>query len=68
LEYNIVGTSQWAVIGFAIGMFLGMDYSGATPISKPTEIDREYPTMIILLCVCLILLIVLTVLGLVLGG
>jgi ubiquinone/menaquinone biosynthesis C-methylase UbiE len=68
LEYTIIGMSQWAVIGFAIGMFLGMDYSGATPISKPTEIDREYPTMIILLGVCLILLIVLTVLGLVLGG
>lgn len=68
LEYTIVGMSQWAVIGFAIGMFLGMDYSGSTPISKPTDIDREYPTMIILLGVCLILLLVLTVIGLVLGG
>ncbi|MHA2247115.1 MAG: hypothetical protein ACXADY_19375 [Candidatus Hodarchaeales archaeon] len=68
LEYTIIGMSQWAVIGFAIGMFLGMDYSGATPISKPTEIDREYPTMIILLGVCIILLLVLTVIGLVLGG
>ncbi|UCG01944.1 MAG: methyltransferase domain-containing protein [Candidatus Heimdallarchaeota archaeon] len=68
LEYTLVGMSQWAVIGFAIGMFLGMDYSGATPISKPTEIDEEYPTMIILLGISLILLLVLTVIGLILGG
>ncbi|MFX0210378.1 MAG: hypothetical protein ACFFDT_30645, partial [Candidatus Hodarchaeota archaeon] len=68
LEYTLIGMSQWAVIGFAIGMFLGMDYSGATPISKPTEIDEEYPTMIILLGICLILLLVLTGIGLILGG
>ncbi|MFW9903789.1 MAG: corrinoid protein-associated methyltransferase CpaM [Candidatus Thorarchaeota archaeon] len=68
LEYTIVGIAQWVVIGFALGTFLGMDYSGATPISKPTEIDEEYPTMIILLGGCLILLLVLTGIGLVLGG
>lgn len=62
---TLIGTSQWLVIGFAMGHFQGMDYSGASPISKPTEIDNEYPTMIIILGISLIILLVLTGLGLV---
>lgn len=62
---SLIGASQWLVIGFAMGHFQGMDYSGATPISKPTDIDTEYPTLIILLGISLIILLVLTGLGLV---
>ncbi|MFX1507112.1 MAG: hypothetical protein ACFFDC_13615 [Promethearchaeota archaeon] len=64
--YNgtLIGTRQWIVIGFAMGHFQGMDYSGATPISKPTNIDEEYPTMIIILGISLIVLLILTGLGL----
>jgi ubiquinone/menaquinone biosynthesis C-methylase UbiE len=57
---NLFSISQWFVIGFAMGHFLGMDYSGATPISKPTDIDNEYSTMIILLGISLIIFLVLT--------
>jgi hypothetical protein len=68
LDFKLIGIGQWSVIGFIIGIFLGMDYSGATPISQPTEIDQEYPTMIILLGVCLFVLLLLIVIGLVIGG
>ncbi|MFW9856832.1 MAG: corrinoid protein-associated methyltransferase CpaM [Candidatus Thorarchaeota archaeon] len=57
---TLIETGQWLVIGFSIGHFQGMDYSGATPMSKPTEIDEEYPTMIIILGISLIILLVLT--------
>jgi ubiquinone/menaquinone biosynthesis C-methylase UbiE len=62
---NLIWMSQLFVVGFAMGHFLGMDYSGATPISKPTDIDKEYPTMIILLGTTLLILLVLTCLGLI---
>ena len=64
-QVTIINVSQWFVIGFALGHFLGMDYSGASPISKPTEIDEEYPTMIILLGASLVILLALTIVGLV---
>jgi len=68
LEGTIIEICQWAVLGYAMGIFLGMDYSGASPISKPTEIDKEYPTMIILLGGCLIVFLILVTIGLLIGG
>ncbi|MHA2292110.1 MAG: corrinoid protein-associated methyltransferase CpaM [Candidatus Hodarchaeales archaeon] len=66
-DKTLIGTSQWTVISFALGHFLGMDYSGASPISKPSEIDDEYPNMIILLGICLGILLILAVVGLIAG-
>ncbi|MFX0085496.1 MAG: corrinoid protein-associated methyltransferase CpaM [Candidatus Hodarchaeota archaeon] len=68
LSSSLIVIGQWALIGFIVGTFLGMDYSGATPISHPSEIDQEYPIMIILLGVCLIVLLVVSVIILVIGG
>ncbi|MHA2073597.1 MAG: corrinoid protein-associated methyltransferase CpaM [Candidatus Hodarchaeales archaeon] len=65
---SIITIGQWTVLGFVLGTFLGMDYSGASPISKPTEIDNEYPTMIILLGSCLIIFLILVAIGLVVGA
>lgn len=65
---SIITIGQWVVLGLILGTFLGMDYSGASPISKPTEIDNEYPTMIILLGSWLIIFLILVLIGLVVGA
>lgn len=68
LDGTLIGSFQWSVIGFILGTFLGMDYSGASPISKPSEIDKEYPTMIILIGGSIIILILLILIRFVIGS